>query len=413
MLKNQNSLLSAVVIVAALGYFVDVFDLILFAMVRIQSLKDLGITNPQEIESIGRTLDNYQMFGMLLGGFLWGIIGDKKGRMSVLFGSIIVYSLANILNAYVQDITTYSILRFIAGFGLAGELGAGVTLATESLSKEKRGKATAIIAGFGAFGACFGGIIVHLMDWRTAYLVGGIMGMLLLFLRINVHESSIFKKAKKEKENLGSLKLIFGSKKSIVKYFSVIAIAIPIWYLIQLYAKFAPELCDAVGLNLENSQRGNVARISMIAIYFGLSTGDVASGFISNFFKSRTKTVLTFFVMMMIFLVGFWTIGTSSVILIYVFVGLLGFSAGYWAIFMTIAAESFGTNIRSTVTNTAPNMVRGSVILINIAYEFFKEKLRSPINANFLVGFFVLIFAFWGFSKIKDSYHNSMDFNEK
>ena len=413
MLKNQNTLLSAVVIVAALGYFVDVFDLILFAMVRIQSLKDLGISNPQEIESIGRMLDNYQMFGMLLGGFLWGIIGDKKGRMSVLFGSIIVYSLANILNAYVQDITTYSILRLIAGFGLAGELGAGVTLATESLSKEKRGKATAIIAGFGAFGACFGGIIVHLMDWRTAYLFGGIMGMLLLFLRINVHESSIFKKAKKEKENLGSLKLILGSKKSIIKYFSVIAIAIPIWYLIQLYAKFAPELCDAVGLNLADNQRGNVARISMIAIYFGLSTGDVASGFISNYFKSRTKTVLTFFIMMMIFLIGFWTIGTSSVTLIYVFVGLLGFSAGYWAIFMTIAAESFGTNIRSTVTNTAPNMVRGSVILINIAYEFFKQKLGSPISANFLVGIIVLLFAFWGFSKIKDSYHNSMDFNEK
>lgn len=251
------------------------------------------------------------------------------------------------------------------------------------------------------------------MDWRTAYLVGGIMGMLLLFLRINVHESSIFKKAKKEKENLGSLKLIFGSKKSIVKYFSVIAIAIPIWYLIQLYAKFAPELCDAVGLNLADNQRGNVARISMIAIYFGLSTGDVASGFISNFFKSRTKTVLTFFVMMMVFLVGFWTIGTSSVTLIYVFVGLLGLSAGYWAIFMTIAAESFGTNIRSTVTNTAPNMVRGSVILINIAYEFFKQKSGSPISANFLVGIIVFLFAIWGFSKIKDSYHNSMDFNEK
>ncbi|HRB92260.1 MAG TPA: MFS transporter, partial [Chitinophagales bacterium] len=235
--NKNNRAVALLVMVAALGYFVDIFDLLLFGMVRISSLKDLGV-NDALLESIGLRLDNWQMLGMLVGGIFWGILGDKKGRLSVLFGSILTYSIANTLNSYVQTIPQYEILRFIAGFGLAGELGAGVTLVNESLSKERRGIATAIVAGFGVFGAVFGCVIVlWLKDWRLCYLIGGIMGFALLILRISIYESGMYQNVKSKTNKLGNFSILFTDRKRFIKYISIIALAIPIWYVVQLYAK--------------------------------------------------------------------------------------------------------------------------------------------------------------------------------
>src|SRR5882762_615963 len=125
MLKNKDFklLFSVPVIVAALGYFVDIYDLLLFSIVRRPSLSALGVPD-EELFGQGEFLLQVQMGGLLLGGLIWGIMGDKRGRLSVLFGSILMYSLANIGNGFVTNVTQYAALRFIAGLGLAGELGA-------------------------------------------------------------------------------------------------------------------------------------------------------------------------------------------------------------------------------------------------------------------------------------------------
>ncbi|HQV78068.1 MAG TPA: MFS transporter [Chitinophagales bacterium] len=409
--NKNNRAVALLVMVAALGYFVDIFDLLLFGMVRISSLKDLGV-NDALLESIGLRLDNWQMLGMLVGGIFWGILGDKKGRLSVLFGSILTYSIANTLNSYVQTIPQYEILRFIAGFGLAGELGAGVTLVNESLSKERRGIATAIVAGFGVFGAVFGCVIVlWLKDWRLCYLIGGIMGFALLILRISIYESGMYQNVKSKTNKLGNFSILFTDRKRFIKYISIIALAIPIWYVVQLYAKYAPELADAIGLQYPDKKQ--VAVYAILAIYSGLTIGDVSCGIVSNYLKSRKKALLIYICLLIVCIILFWTLGSINMTMFYVWIFILGLTIGYWAMFMSVATESFGINIRSTVSNTAPNFVRGSVIAINMLYITFKNNFHfSTQMANILVGIICISISILAWSQLEETYGKDLDYVE-
>ncbi|MCB9034112.1 MAG: MFS transporter [Chitinophagales bacterium] len=416
MTKDNGKSVSILIIVAALGYFVDVFDLLLFGMVRVSSLQSLGFEGTQ-LETLGMRLDNFQMIGMLLGGIFWGMLGDKKGRITVLFGSILTYSIANTLNGFVHDINHYAILRLIAGFGLAGELGAGVTLVNESMSKEKRGIATAFIAGFGVLGAVVGCLLVLWVgDWRTCYIIGGIMGFALLILRISVYESSMFTQLKEEKSKdkeilLGDFRTLFRNKATAIKYLAVIAIAIPIWYVVQLYAKYAPELADA--LHLTYPDKKTVAIYAILFIYSGLTIGDVCCGLLSNYLKSRKKAILYYMILLIILVTIFWFIAKLGLVFFYGMIFLLGFSIGYWAVFMSTAAESFGINIRSTVTNTAPNFVRGAVIIINALYLLFKNQLGlSTIYSNIAVGIICISIALLAWKKLEETFGKDLNYTE-
>ena len=378
---QKTNIFNATVIVAALGYFVDIFDLVLFGMVRTTSLQSIGVTEPDLITQYGLMLDNWQMGGMLLGGIFWGILGDKKGRLTVLFGSIITYSIANIGNGLVESVEMYSFFRFIAGFGLAGELGAGITLVNEVMTKEKRGIATAFVAATGIFGAVVGGFLVggiesvsesleitRFESWRIAYFVGGGMGIVLLILRISVVESSIYNSVKHAKSSLGNIGILLKNKDLRLRYISIIVIGFPIWYLVQLYAKYSPELVEAIGLKFENPDA--IARHSIMYIYLGLTVGDLASGLISNYLKSRKKALRLFLFLVLFSLILFWTAGIQSPLMFNSSMVLMGFAAGYWAIFMSTAAESFGTNIRSTVTN-------GDMGVNTVATFLISNKFRA------------------------------------
>lgn len=422
---QKTNLLNATVIVAALGYFVDIFDLVLFGMVRESSLKSIGVIEPELLTNYGLMLDNWQMGGMLLGGIFWGILGDKRGRLTVLFGSIITYSIANIGNGLVESVQWYAFFRFIAGFGLAGELGAGITLVNEVMVKEKRGIATAFVAATGIFGAVVGGFLVggiefisesleitQFESWRIAYFVGGAMGIVLLILRISVVESSIYNAVKHEKSSLGNIGILFKNKELRLRYFSIIIIGFPIWYLVQLYAKYSPELVSAVGLKLTNPEA--TARHAIMVIYLGLTVGDLASGLISNYLQSRKKALQLFLLLVLTGLVLFWTVGIHSEFMFFLSIGIIGFAAGYWAIFMSTAAESFGTNIRSTVTNTAPNFVRGSVILINGMFFLLGSYFGlGTVFANILIGVIIMGLAFWALRNLKETFHTDLDYMEE
>lgn len=409
--ETRQKGITLLVIVAALGYFVDVFDLLLFGMVRISSLRGLGVEESL-LEPIGLRLDNWQMLGMLLGGIFWGVLGDKKGRLTVLFGSIITYSIANALNSFIHTIPQYELLRFVAGFGLAGELGAGVTLVNESMSKEKRGIATAFIAGFGVLGAVFGCLIVlWIKDWRICYLIGGGMGFALLILRISVYESGMYLNVREKTHNLGNFSILFKDKEKLIRYLSIILLAIPIWYVVQLYAKYAPELADALGLAYDDKKK--VAIYAIMAVYSGLTIGDVSCGLLSNFLKSRKKAVLTYLLMLLLFILIFWIIGRWSMAIFYGMIFMLGLGIGYWAVFMSVAAESFGINIRSTVSSTAPNFVRGSVIGINLLYVSLKNNFHfSTQSANLTVGAICIGIAIIAWTQLHETYGKDLNFVE-
>ncbi len=407
----QKKGITLLIIVAALGYFVDVFDLLLFGMVRVGSLRGLGVEEGM-LEKIGLRLDNYQMAGMIIGGIFWGILGDKKGRLSVLFGSIVTYSIANSLNAFIHTIPQYELLRFVAGFGLAGELGAGVTLVNESLSKEKRGIATAFIAGFGVLGAVFGCLLVlWIKDWRMCYLIGGGMGFALLILRISVYESGMYLSVKEKTQNLGNFSILFKDRKKFIRYCSIIALAIPIWYVVQLYAKYSPELADALGLKYPDMKE--VAIYSIMAIYSGLTLGDLSCGLLSNYLKSRKKAILIYLILLITFIALFWIIGSINMTFFYGMIFMLGIGIGYWAVFMMTAAESFGINIRSTVTNTAPNFVRGSIIGINLLYVTLKTNFGfSTLSANLMVGTICISLALLAWTQLEETFGKDLNYIE-
>jgi putative MFS transporter len=408
--NNSNSLFNATIIVAALGYFVDIYDLLLFLVERRDSLKELLGMNASNdyIQTIGKQLLNWQMGGMLLGGIFWGILGDKKGRVSVLFGSIFLYSVANIANGFVETIPQYAALRFISGFGLAGELGAGITLVSESMSKEKRGLGTMIVATIGVFGAVVTGIMGNVIEnWRHSFFIGGCMGLLLLVLRIGVFESGMFQSIKASHIKKGNFLALFSSPQQTLKYLRIILIAVPVWYVMGVLVGFAPELMAKLGVTSFQPENGNCIMFA----YLGITLGDFGSGLLSHYLKSRRKALLVFVLLTAIGIISYFTIAIQSKIIFYSCIFFIGFATGYWAVFMSTASELFGTNIRSTVTTTAPNFVRGSLILVTLLIDFVANYF-DRISAIIIVGVLVILLALISVSYLEETFHKELDYLE-
>lgn len=396
-----------IVIIAALGYFVDIYDLILFGIVRVPSLKGIGITDDL-ILSKGIFLLNMQMIGMLIGGIIWGVMGDKKGRLPVLFFTISLYSLANIANGFVQNIEQYAALRFIAGLGLAGELGIGITLVSEVMSKENRGYGTSIVSGVGIFGAVLGFLVADLFDWRMAYWVGGGLGLLLLFLRASVYESGMFEKTKAEHKHVsrGNFLSIFTNKKRLLKYIYCILIGIPIWYVISVLVIQAPEFGKA--LNIQGEINGGAA---VMYHYIGAAVGSFFWGLISQWLKSRKRALIIALIFLVIFTFIFFVSFRFSVTIFYVIIAMLGVAQGYWAVFITTSSEQFGTNLRATVTTTTPNFVRGATVPIT-SLVLLLSTYVGLLNAGIIVGTVCIILAFIAVFLLEETYNKDLDYVE-
>ena len=394
-----------IVIVAALGYFVDIYDLILFSIVRISSLKSLGITG-DSLLSNGVLLLNMQMAGMLLGGILWGIMGDKRGRISVLFGSIIVYSIANIANGFVQNMEQYAVLRLIAGVGLAGELGAGITLVSEVMSKESRGYGTMLVATIGILGAVAAALIGDFFEWRIAFFVGGGLGMALLILRIGVYESGMFSMILKGNVKRGLFQELFTSWDRFIKYIKCIAIGIPIWFIVGVLITFSPEFAKQLGVKEAIS-----AGSAVMYCYIGLALGDFTSGSLSQLIRSRKKVVLIYLLIMTLFIGVYLFYNHFTSFYFYTLCILLGFGGGYWAIFVTIASEQFGTNLRATVTTTVPNFVRGGVVPMTLAFEFVSGHI-GIVYGGLTISLIALLIAYISAINLEETYGKDLNYVE-
>ena len=383
---KQYGILSLPVIVAALGYFVDIYDLLLFSIIRVPSLQSLGL-NETQIADEGLKIINIQMIGLLVGGILWGILGDKLGRMKVLFASIILYSLGNIANGFVETVNQYATIRFISGIGLAGELGASITLVTEILSKEKRGLGTSVVAGIGLTGAVFAFIMKENFDWRTCYFIGGGMGFMLLFLRASVLESGMFNAVKKTNVTRGNFMMLLNNKRRFSKYIKAILIGLPTWYVIGILISFSDKFAKEMNV---------VGKIdpgkSVMFAYVAISIGDLAVGFISNWIKSRKKAMWIFYGITIIGIILFFNLNNQSNQTLYWVSALLGFGTGFWALFVTMSAEQFGTNIRATVTTTTPNMVRGSLVFVSIIFTSLHSSF-GYLNSGWITGIIIMLIA--------------------
>jgi putative MFS transporter len=397
-----------ILIVASLGYFVDIYDLILFNFVKKASLVEIGVAE-SALKATEMSLMNWQMFGMLVGGIVWGILGDKFGRLKVLFGSIIIYSLANLANAHVQDLTQYSIIRLIAGFGLAGELGAGITLISEVMHKEKRGFGTMIIVTFGALGAVAGYFISSIFTWQVCYYIGGGMGLALLALRVGTLESSMFTKTKEKSENQGNFFFLFASKERVLRFIYCILIGIPVWFVVGILISLS-ESWFAKGIGLPN---GISVADATLYCYIGLSVGDLASGLLSQVLRSRKKVILAYLVACFVLsAVYLFVTPYGSVTFFYVVCLLLGTATGYWALFASVAAEQFGTNLRATVATSVPNFVRGALIPLTFGFKALEPSL-GVLTSACIIGVVSIGGAYWATTRLTETFGRDLDFLEE
>ena len=395
------------VIVAALGYFVDIYDLVLFSIVRVPSLKSFGLSG-KELIDYGVYLLNMQMIGMLVGGILWGWLGDKKGRLKIMFASILLYSLANIANGFVSSLPAYAALRFIAGVGLAGELGAGITLVSEVLHTKIRGYGTMLVASIGVSGAILANVVANAYEWHNAFFIGGGLGLLLLAARVKVVESGMFK-AMEQKSGVsrGNMLALFTDRSRFFRYINSIMIGVPIWFVVGVLITFSPEF--AVALHITGPvSAGN----SVMYCYLGLVFGDLSSGLLSQLLQSRKKVILLFMLLSVGAVALYFLQGPSTPQFFYLVCAALGFAGGYWAIFVTVAAEQFGTNLRATVATTVPNIVRGMVVPITMLFQLCRSFLGLESGA-LLVGAICSIAAFFSLGALEETFHKDLDYYEE
>lgn len=414
--NKLKSLLTLPVIVAALGYFVDIYDLLLFSIVRQSSLMSMGVPEARLLET-GEFLLRIQMGGLLLGGLLWGIMGDKRGRLSVLFGSILLYSLANIANGFASTVEQYAWLRFIAGIGLAGELGAGITLVSETLPKEKRGYGTTIVAAFGLMGAVVANVVSKLTDphWQIAYFIGGGLGLLLLIARVGILESGMFLQTKDKNVERGNVLALFSNRGRFVRFIGCIFIALPIWYAIGILITFSPEFAKALGI-VEKVKAGDAVMLG----YIGLAVGDMISGVASQLLRTRKKIVRLFIFLTLGVVLLYLFPPVKTVSFFYFTCFMVGVGIGYWALFVTIAAEQFGTNLRSTVATSVPNFIRGTVIPITLLFKYLRLQFgdSTPGNAQgvifgaLAVGIVTIIIALIALRAIDETFGRDLNYEE-
>ena len=402
-----RAIFSLPVIVAALGYFVDIYDLVLFSIVRVPSLKSLGLEGKGLID-YGVYLLNMQMVGMLVGGILWGWLGDKKGRLKIMFGSILMYSLANIANGLVTSLPAYALFRFIAGVGLAGELGAGITLVSEVLHTKIRGYGTMLVASIGVSGAILANFVATGFDWRNAFFIGGGLGLLLLLARIKVSESGMFQSMEENQAvGRGNLLALFTGRERFMKYLNSILIGVPIWFVVGVLITFSPEFASAFHISGEVSA-GN----AVMFCYLGLVFGDLSSGLLSQVFQSRRKAVLLFMLLTIVSVGLYFTQAGATPGYFYAVCAALGFSGGYWAIFVTVAAEQFGTNLRASVATTVPNLVRGMVVPITMAFQFTRGRFGLETGA-LIVGGICMALALAALASLEETFHKDLDYFEE
>ncbi|HEY4417200.1 MAG TPA: MFS transporter [Verrucomicrobiae bacterium] len=409
-----RQILHPVVIVGALGYFVDVYDLILFAMLRIPSLTDMGFSGVM-LTNHGVLLLNMQMIGMLVGGIFFGILGDRIGRVALLFGSILLYSIANIANGFVHtSIEAYAVWRFIAGFGLAGELGGGITLVTEVLPQQLRGYGTTIVSTVGVFGAVIGGLVAKKVDWHTAYFIGGGLGLVLLLLRMSVAESKMFHHVKTQAKTVvcGDFLMLFTNARRFMKYLRCILIGLPLWCIVGVLVAFSPEI--ATGLKIQGAITPTEG---VMYCYIGITLGGFASGYFSQWLRSRKKVLFAFLAFTSLAMTAYFFCAGQSSGAFYLTILLMGFGVGYWTIFVTIAAEQFGTNIRATVATTVPNFVRGATVPVTLAFNHLKafkfgEGALGVVASAAIVGTACLLIAFWAATGLEETYAKDLDYVE-
>jgi len=410
MQQKQYGVFSLPVIVGALGFFVDIYDLLLFNIVRISSFRDLGVAD-SAMKDTGESIISWQMFGLVIGGIAWGILGDKKGRKSVLFGSILLYSLATIANGFVRDVDQYTWLRFIAGLGLAGELGASITLTGELLPKEKRGIAAAIIATSGVMGTITAFFVYTLSgeNWRLCYFIGGGMGLALLFLRVSVLESRMYDTVKHGKVQLGNFLMFLTSRDRFFRYLRSILIGLPVWYIIGVLISFSDEFAKQFGI------KGFDQPKALMLQYAALAIGDMSAGFFSNYIKSRKKTLLIFYAITAIFIFLFFVLkGGGSAFSMYMICMGLGFGSGISVLYITMSAEQFGTNLRATAAISIPNLVRGCLPLILLLFRWLRsEKIFADyITAAWITGIIVMVVGFISVLYTKESFGKDLNFIE-
>lgn len=396
-----------VILVAALGYFVDIYDLLLFGIVRVASLRDLGVPEEQLLKT-GMLLINWQMAGMLLGGIFWGVLGDRRGRLSVLFGSIFTYSLANVGNGFVQSVELYAALRFIAGLGLAGELGAGITLVSELLSREKRGYGTMIVASVGILGAVVASLVADSFHWRISYFIGGGLGLTLLLLRVGAYESGMYGRlAGHSTVKRGNFLALFQNRSRFVRYLRCIVIGLPTWFTVGILVTFAPEF----GRTLHITEPLSAGRAIMFT-YIGLAIGDITSGTLSQYFRTRKLVVgYSLAASLILYIVYLFLSSGRSAEYFYGLCIALGLANGYWAVFVTIAAEQFGTNLRATVATTVPNFVRGALVPLTLIFQSLSERLGT-VEGAMLVGGASIALAFIALLGMEETHGKDLDYLE-
>ncbi len=403
--KDLKLVLSVPVIVAALGYFVDIYDLLLFSIVRRPSLIALGIPE-SDLLSQGEFLLQVQMTGLLVGGLIWGIMGDKLGRLSVLFGSILLYSLANIANGFVTTVDQYAWLRFVAGIGLAGELGAGVTLVSEILPAKLRGYGTTIIATVGLMGAVVANFLSKQFDWQISYFIGGGLGLLLLIARVSVFESGMFLKTKEKEVERGNFFQLFTRRTRFLKFMGCIFIGLPIWYTIGILVTFSPEFAGIMKISGSISA-GDAVMFS----YIGLAVGDLSSGVTSQLIGSRKKIVKLFILLTLAFILLYLFMPIKTSVFFYFTCFCLGVGIGYWALFVTVAAEQFGTNLRSTAATTVPNFIRGTVVPLTLGFQYLRGQV-GIIYGALIIGIITIIIALLALQLIDETYGRDLNFEE-
>ena len=407
--QKQIGIFSLPVIVGALGFFVDVYDLLLFSIIRKPSLEALHLS-PEEVLSKGELIISFQMIGLVVGGIIWGIMGDKKGRLSVLFGSIILYSIANIANGMVQTVPQYILARFIAGIGLAGELGASITLVSEMLPKEKRGIAATIIAVTGVMGAITAFFVYQAFgDWRLCFYIGGIMGLLLLVLRANVMESNLFDKVKHSGVSRGNFLMLFSNKERAFRYLKIVLIGLPVWYAIGILVTFSDKFGKELGI--EGIEPGK----AIMYQYIGIAFGDLSAGLFSNYLKSRKKALFTFFGILCFFTFLYFLQGNGrgNTQTMYLLCTCLGFGAGFSVLYITMSAELFGTNLRASTAISIPNVVRGFLPLIILLHRGLRSITGDYLIGGWMTGIVIMIAAIFAAYHTKESFANDMNFLEK
>jgi MFS transporter, putative metabolite:H+ symporter len=408
--KRIPGIFNIAVIVAALGYFVDIYDLLLFTVVKRESMLEVGATDASMLADSSRVI-NWQMIGLLIGGIFWGILADKKGRLSVLFGSIIIYSAANFLTSYVHTVDQYALCRFVAGLGLAGELGVGITLVSELLPKEKRGLGTSMVAGIGIVGAVAAYFTYqYTKDWRLCYKIGGVLGMLLLLLRISVAESGMFLQVKKQPVKRGNFFMFFTNGVRFRKYMNAILIGLPTWFVIGILVNQSDRFAKAMyGSTSLDSGR------SIMFAYLAISIGDILIGFLCQWLKSRKKGLLVFYVLCLIFGFLYFSRWNDSDATMYFFCAMVGFSTGFWAIFVTMGAEQFGTNLRATAATTIPNMVRGSLPLLNLLFLNLFQKTWgwAIVRSGIVTGVIVMLITFVAYYFTEETFHKDLNYIEQ